>query len=173
MARENITFLVNLRQNEDSTSKNYGQYYPEVEPKEPMSLKGFARHLSEHGKLATYEMLVLVLQNIVSCMKELATQGQPVKLDGLGTFYPSIEGVGANSVEAAVNGLNDLIKGVHLRFLPEGAKGEELTSRNLKGDCVFEMRDLITVHKVTVEGKVKRYQTRVPIASLALQEQDQ
>ena len=63
-------------------------YYPEVEPKEPMSLKGFARHLSEHGKLATYEMLVLVLQNIVSCMKELATQGQPVKLDGLGTFYP-------------------------------------------------------------------------------------
>ena len=71
MARENITFLVNLRKNEDSTSKNYGQYYPEVEPKEPMSLKGFARHLSEHGKLATYEMLVLVLQNIVSCMKEL------------------------------------------------------------------------------------------------------
>ena len=105
MARENITFLVNLRKNEDSTSKNYGQYYPEVEPKEPMSLKGFARHLSEHGKLATYEMLVLVLQNIVSCMKELTTQGQPVKLDGLGTFYPSIEGTGANSVEAAVNGL--------------------------------------------------------------------
>ena len=68
---------------------------------------------------------------------------------------------------------NVQIEGVPLRFLPEGAKGEELTSRNLKGDCVFEMRDLITVHKVTVEGKVKRYQTRVPIASLALQEQDQ
>ena len=173
MARENITFLVNLRKNEDSTSKNYGQYYPEVEPKEPMSLKGFARHLSEHGKLATYEMLVLGLQNIVSCMKELATQGQPVKLDGLGTFYPSIEGVGANSVEAAVNGLNDLIKGVHLRFLPEGAKGEELTSRNLKQDCVFEMRDLITVHVVTVDGKKKRYQTRQPLATLALANQDQ
>ena len=58
-------------------------------------------------------------------------------------------------------------------FMPEGAKGEELTSRNLKGDCVFEMRDLITVHKVTVGGKVKRYQTRVPIASLALQQQDE
>ena len=28
MARENITFLVNLRQNEDSTSKNYELYYP-------------------------------------------------------------------------------------------------------------------------------------------------
>jgi hypothetical protein len=43
----------------------------------------------------------------------------------------------------------------------------------MKNDCIFEMRDLITVHKVTVDGKVKRYQTRVPIASLALQEQDQ
>ena len=48
-----------------------------------------------------------------------------------------------------------------------------LTSRNLKQDCVFEMRDLITVHVVTVDGKKKRYQTRQPIATLALANQDQ
>ena len=35
-----------------------------------MSLKGFAKHLAEHGKLASYDMLVLVLQNIVGCLKE-------------------------------------------------------------------------------------------------------
>ena len=173
MARENITFLVNLRKNENSTSKNYGQYYPEVEPKEPMSLKGFARHLSEHGKLATYEMLVLVLQNIVSCMKELATQGQPVKLDGLGTFYPSIEGTGANSVEAAVNGLNDLIKGVHLRFLPEGVKGDELTSRKLKAQCHFEAYQLVKAHYKMIGGKKKTYQTRVPLSTYAVQQAEE
>ena len=57
-----------------------------------MSLKGFAKHLAEHGKLASYDMLVLVLQNIVGCLKELILQGQSVKLDGLGTFRPTIEG---------------------------------------------------------------------------------
>jgi hypothetical protein len=106
-------------------------------------------------------------------MKELICQGQPVKLEGLGTFYPTIENKKGGVESPLAYDPNVQIEGVHLRFLPEGAKGEELTSRNLKGDCVFEMRDLITVHKVTVDGKVKRYQTRVPIASLALQEQDQ
>ena len=173
MARNDITFQVNLKKDTNSASRTYGMYFGFPEVREPLNLKGFAHHLANHGKLATYEMLVLVLQNIVSCMKELICQGQPVKLDGLGTFYPTLENKkgGAESVEAF--DVNTNIEGVHLRFLPEGAKGEELTSRNLKGDCVFEMRDLITVHKVTVEGKVKRYQTRVPIASLALQEQDQ
>ena len=44
MARNVITFLVNLRKNKNTASKTYGQYYPEAEPKEPLSLKGFARH---------------------------------------------------------------------------------------------------------------------------------
>ena len=66
MARNEIAFLVNARKNMNNASKTYGQYYPEAEPKEPISLKGFARHLAEHGKLASYEMLVLVLQNVVS-----------------------------------------------------------------------------------------------------------
>ena len=173
MARNEITFQVNLRQNENTTSRAYGNYYFEAETKEPLSLKGFARHLAEHGKLATYEMLVLVLQNVVSCMKELVTQGQPVKLDGLGTFYPTIENKKGGVETPLAYDPNVQIEGVHLRFLPEGVKGESLTSRNLKQDCIFELRDLITVHVVTEGGKKKRYQTRVPIASLALANQDQ
>ena len=168
MAREKLTFLVNLRKNENSTSTNYGQYYPEAEQKEPLNLKGFARHLAEHGKLATYEMLVLVLQNIVTCMKELVSQGQPVKLDGLGTFYPSIEGVGANSVEAAVQNLLENIKGVHLRFRPEGSQGEDLTSRALKGDCTFEAYQLVKSIEKVVGGKKRRYQERTPLSTYAL-----
>ena len=123
--------------------------------------------------MTTYEMMVLVLQNIVSCMKELICQGQPVKLEGLGTFYPTIENKKGGVESPLAYDPNVQIEGVHLRFLPEGAKGEELTSRNLKQDCVFEMRDLITVHVVTVDGKKKRYQTRQPLATLALANQDQ
>jgi hypothetical protein len=168
MARENLTFLVNLRQNENTESKNYGQYYPEAESKEPLSLKGFARHLSEHGKLATYEMLVLVLQNIVSCMKELVSTGQPVKLDGLGTFYPTIEGVGSDSVEEAIQAMNEKIKGVHLRFRPEGAKGDELTSRMLKEGCVFEPYQLVKTKYKVIDGKKKSYQERTPLSTYGI-----
>ena len=173
MAVRKIAMVVNLRQNKNQTSQGFGKWYPEVDEKKPLDLKGFCAHMTEHGKLADYSMVVLVLQQLVDCMTELICQGQPVKLEGLGTFYPTIENKkgGVESPEAYDPTVQ--IEGVHLRFLPEGAKGEELTSRNLKKDCIFEMRDLITVHKVTVDGKVKRYQTRVPIASLALQEQDQ
>ena len=171
MARNEVTFLVNLRKEENVSSRSYGKYFPEAESREPLSLKGFARHLSEHGKLATYDMLVLVLQNVVSCMKELTSQGQPVKLDGLGTFYPSVESVkgGVESVAKAQElGAAAIIAGVHLNFRPEGAKGEKLTSRAFKELCVFELHDVVKAEKKTVEGKERTYQTRTPIATFAV-----
>ena len=170
MARNEITFLVNARKNMNTASKTYGQYYPEAEPKEPISLKGFARHLSEHGKLATYEMLVLVLQNIVSCMKELNAQGQPVKLDGLGTFYPSIEGTGSVNIPDFMANLNERISGVHIRFRPEnaGTPDEKLTSRAFKEQCVFEAYQLVETKTKVIDGKTKTYQERTPLATYGI-----
>ena len=177
MARNEVTFLVNLRKEENVSSKSYGKYFPEAESREPLSLKGFARHLAEHGKLATYDMLVLVLQNIVSCMKELVAQGQPVKLDGLGTFYPSVESIkgGVISVAKAQElGAAALIAGIHLNFRPEGTKGENLTSRAFKELCVFELHDVVKTEKKTIEGKEYTYQTRTPISTygIATHEED-
>ena len=171
MARNEVTFLVNLRKEENMSSKSYGHYFAEAESREPLSLKGFARHLSEHGKLATYDMLVLVLQNVVSCMKELTSQGQPVKLDGLGTFSPSIESVkgGVASVAKAQElGADALIAGVHLNFRPENSEGEKLTSRAFKQLCVFELHDVVKSEKKTIEGKERTYQTRTPISTYAI-----
>ena len=168
MARDNIAFLVNLRKNENTESKGYGCYYCEAEKKEPMNLKGFARHLAEHGKLASYEMLVLVLQNVVDCMTHLVATGQPVKLDGLGTFYPTIEGKPATSVEKGVEQMNENIVGVHLRFRPEGAKGEDLTSRMLKEKCTFQAYQLIKTMYKTIDGKRKAYQERTPLDTYAI-----
>ena len=168
MARDNIAFLVNLRKNENTESKGYGCYYCEAEKKEPMNLKGFARHLAEHGKLASYEMLVLVLQNVVDCMTHLVATGQPVKLDGLGTFYPTIEGKPATSVEKGVEQMNENIVGVHLRFRPEGAKGEDLTSRMLKEKCTFQAYQLIKTKYKAIDGKRKAYQERTPLDTYAV-----
>ena len=167
MARNEIAMLVDLVKNNNSTSKNYGQYYGRVFQRETLSLKGFARHMMEHGKRITYEELVMTLQQMVSCLKELAIQGVPVKLEGLGTFGPSIEGKknGAVSVKAAVEGgLDTLIEGVHMNFTPENVKGEKLTSRALKDECVFSAGYVVESIKRVVNGKEKRFQNKTPIS---------
>jgi hypothetical protein len=172
MATEVIAFPVNLRKNQNQYNSAYGKYYPEADTKEPLSLKGFARHLSEHGKLVDYPMAVLVLQNIVACLKEMAIQGQPVKLDGFGTFTPTIESDGQKaqeSVEAALNvGLENLIAGVHLRFTPENSKGEELTSRKMKSECTFKAAYVVSSKVKTINGKKVKYQEKIPISSFAV-----
>ena len=172
MASEVIAFPVNLRKNKNQYNPGYGNYYAEADTKEPLNLKGFARHLSEHGKLVDYPMAVLVLQNIVSCLKEMVTQGQPVKLDGFGTFSPSIESDGkkvVNSVEGSLAvGIENLIAGVHLRFTPENSKGEKLTSRALKDECTFKAAYVVESKKKVVDGKERTYQEKIPISSFAV-----
>ena len=172
MASEVISFPVNLRKNKNQYNAGYGNYYAEADAKEPLNLKGFARHLSDHGKLVDYPMAVLVLQNIVSCLKELVTQGQPVKLDGFGTFSPTIESDGkkaVSTVEGSLEvGIDNLIAGVHLRFMPENSKGEKLTSRALKDECTFKAAYVIESKKKTVDGKERTYQEKIPISSFAV-----
>ena len=177
MARENVTFKVNLRQNQNTYTSAYSRYYAEPDVNEPLNLKGFARHLANHGKLAGYDMLVLVLNNIVDCMGELLSQGQPVKLDGLGTFRPTISnskpaatGVKARKTveDSLAVGLDEIIDGVNISFIPENKKGEKLTSKAFKEQCVFEAAYVISSKKKTVDGNEVTYQEKIPISSYAV-----
>jgi nucleoid DNA-binding protein len=167
MAVRKIAMVVNLRQNKNQSASNFGKWYPEVDEKKPLDLKGFCAHMTKHGKLADYQMVELVVKQVVECLKELVLQGQPVKLEGLGTFGPSIEGKknGAVSVKAAMEaGLDTLIEGVHMNFTPENTKGEKLTSRALKAECVFDAGYVVESVKRMVDGKEKRFQNKTPIS---------
>ena len=166
MARTNIPMIINLRQNKNDDSTAFGKYFAEADAKEPLNLKGFAKHMTSHGKIADYQMCVLVLGQVVDCMTELLSQGQPVKLDGLGTFYPSVDAqkLGKNSVEEAVSaGADAIINGIHINFNPENSKGEKLTSRAFKDQCIFEFGYVVESVKRTVGGKEKRFQNKTPI----------
>ena len=167
MARNEITFQVNLKKDTNSASRTYGMYFGEAESKEPLNLKGFAKHLTEHGKLTTYEMMVLVLQNIVDCMRHLLLEGVPIKLDGFGTFKAGIEGTGADSIADYRTDQN--IKGIRINFLPEGAgdEADKLTKKVLLKQATFQMNDYVQVHYKTVGGKEVSYQERTPISQIA------
>ena len=176
MARSEIPMVINLRQNKNDESSAYGKYFAEVDSKEPLNLKGFAAHMTSHGKIADYQMCVLVLGQVVDCMKELLTQGQPVKLDGFGTFSPSVDGQGngkASIQEAVTAGADNLINGIKIVFIPENTKGEKLTSKALKADCIFTFGYLVESEKRTVNGKVRRVQKKTPISYLTAPAPDQ
>ena len=56
-----------------------------------------------------------------------------------------------------------MINGIRLNFTPENTKGEELTSRALKKECVFEWGYLVESEVRTVGGKEKRFQKKTPL----------
>ena len=152
MAKENIAFMVNLRKNTVPDSDMFGRYYPEAESKETLSTKGFAKHVS----------------GIVKCLKEYMSQGQPVKLDGLGTFRPTVTSVtgGAASIEEALQkGVNNMVAGVNFVFIPENAQGEEITSKKFKDQCSLQFAYLVETIKKVIGGKEKSYTLRTPLSA--------
>ena len=169
MAKENIAFMVNLRKNTQEGSPMEGRYYPEAESKETLSMKGFAKHVSEHGgTLVTLEFMQLVLAAIVKCLKEMMSHGQPVKLDGLGTFRPTVTSVknGAATIEDALRmGVNNMVAGVNFVFIPENAQGEEITSKKFKDQCSLQFAYLVETVKKVIGGKEKSYTLRTPLSA--------
>ena len=175
MARSEIPMVINLRQNMNDDTTAFGKWFAEVDSKEPLNLKGLAKHMTEHGKISSLEMCQLVLGEMVKCLVHLLREGQPVKLDGFGTFSPSVDGqkLGKNDIEAAVAaGPEAMINGIRINFNPENSKGEKLTSRALKDECVFSYGYVVESEKRTVNGKVRRVQKKTPISYVLAPEAD-
>ena len=143
-----IELKVNLRKNNNEKSDNYGKYYAELERKRTLSLKGLAKHIADHGSIFTRDVIEGVLCKLCQCVPELLSQGVPVKLDGLGTFYPTAknEHGGLESVEAAKNLTPEqAVEGVRVRFLPDGTKLDDMTSKAFKDRCSLVWGNLIEI----------------------------
>ena len=68
---------------------------------------------------------------------------------------------------AAMDGLNpnDIVKAIHIRFLPDSTKLDNLCGPQFKNRCSLELRNIIDTVTVTVNGKEKKMQTLKPIAT--------
>ena len=169
MAVEKIALGINLRKNKISTNAGYGKYYPEVDTQNTLSLRGFAQHMVDHGSIYGRSIVEGVLLQITDCLPELVAQGVPVQLGSLGTFYPTAEVAKDAAVLniAAMDGLNpnDIVKAIHIRFLPDSTKLDNLCGPQFKNRCSLELRNIIDTVTVTVNGKEKKVQTLKPIAT--------
>ena len=125
--------------------------------------------MTDHGSLYGRAIVEGVLLQITECLPELVAQGVPVQLGSLGTFYPTAEVMKDKAVLniAAMDGLNpnDIVKAIHIRFLPDSTKLDNLCGPKFKDACTLELRNIIATQKVTVNGKEKTVTTLKPIAT--------
>jgi len=170
MATEKISLGINLRQNKNSrNAATYGKYYPEIDVQKTLSLRGFARHMTDHHSEYSRSTVEGVLYQICECLPELIAQGVPVKLGSLGTFYPTAQvkkGHGITGV-ADMDGLdpNDLVHGIRIRFLPDSTRQDNLCGPAFKKACSLELRNIVDTQEVTVNGKERKVQTLKPVAT--------
>lgn len=169
MATEKIAMGINLRQNKNKSNAGFGKYYPEVDVQKTLSLRGFAQHMTNHGSPYGRAIVEGVLMQITECLPELVAQGVPVQLGSLGTFYPTAEVKEGGAVPniAAMDGLNpnDVVAAIHIRFLPDSSKLDNLSGPQFKNACTLELRNIIDTTIVEVGGKTKKMQTLKPIAT--------
>ena len=75
--------------------------------------------------------------------------------------------------DAVAAGADAMINGIKINFNPENSKGEKLTSRALKDDCIFTFGYLVESEIRTVGGKEKRFQKKTPLSYVTAPAADQ
>ncbi|MCR5781050.1 MAG: hypothetical protein K6G70_11000 [Bacteroidaceae bacterium] len=170
MATEKIAMGINLRKNKNSkNAATFGKYYPEVDVQKTLSLRGFIDHMTAHSCPYGRTTVEGVVQQITDHLVELLGQAVPVNFPGLGTFYPSAEVAKDAAVESieAMAGLdvNDIIKGIHIRFLPDATTLDNITSPAFKAACQLELRNIVDTQELLIGGKRRKVQTLKPVAT--------
>ena len=160
MSTNTIQMYVNIKKNNVSTSTGYGKYYLTADTNETLSNEGLVNHILHHNCAVGREAIAAVIKKLGECIPELVAQGQPVKIEGLGTFYPTAESspiLITKLLDAKYNPL-DAMKGIHLRFKPQSDSLNDLTSKSFLKAQVSPVINLVTDRVqdgVDAEGKKK------------------
>ena len=59
-----------------------------------LKLNDMAEHIMKHGSVYTEDVVIGVITKLKSCMQEMLADGYKVKLDGIGTLYPTLTSEG-------------------------------------------------------------------------------
>ena len=169
--KNSIVMVINARKNTNSKSEAFNKWYLYVRGINPLSTRALAEHIAGHGSIYTRDIVEGVLNKFSQCIPELVAQGVGVKLDGIGIFYPTAQsepGGLANKAAVAGSNPNDAVKGIHVRFKPEGNKLDRLTSKAFKEKCSLQWGDFDEITKTTrgegADAVVIRTHTYTPIS---------
>ena len=118
-----------LRQNKNSLSKIFGKWFAHSKTVETLNTRKLAQHISEHGSIYTPDVVYGVLEKFRSCLIEMLLDSKRVKIDGLGTFFTTIENEKGGAISEEKFSVNTNLKALHIRFLPEQEQEMNISSR--------------------------------------------
>ena len=111
--------IYEVYQNQNEHNAAYGKWYGRVKYLESLNTRKLANHISEHGSIYTPDVVYGVLEKFRSCLIEMLLNSKKVKIEGLGTFYTTLECKKGGAVSKDKFNINSNIEGLHIRFLPE------------------------------------------------------
>ena len=129
--------LYEVKKNQNAHSAAFGKWYAQIKNLETLNTRKLANHISEHGSIYTPDVVYGVLEKFRSCLVEMLLESKKVKIDGLGTFYCTLENQknGAKKKEEYIPSKH--MKALHIRFLPEQTTEENISSRTFLKKAEF------------------------------------
>ena len=111
------------------SSKMKGKWYGRTKNVETLNTRKMAQHIAEHGSIYTPDVVYGVLEKFRSCLLEMLLNSRKVKIDGLGTFYCTMQCKAGGVLKEEDFKANQSVEALHIRFLPEQEAENNISSR--------------------------------------------
>ena len=129
--------LYEVKKNTNMKSTAFGRWFAQIKSLETLNTRRLAQHISEHGSIYTPDVVYGVLEKFRSCLLEMLLESKKVKIEGLGTFYCTVENTKGGAMKKEDFNVNKHLKALHIRFLPEQAAEENISSREFLKKAEF------------------------------------
>ena len=139
--------LYEVKKNQNSHSAAFGKWYAQIKSLETLNTRKLANHISEHGSIYTPDVVYGVLEKFRSCLVEMLLESKKVKIEGLGTFYCTLENQKNGALKKEDFNVNKHLKALHIRFLPEQTTEENISSREFLKKAEFINIDSLLQNK--------------------------
>ena len=126
------------------SSKMKGKWYGRTKNVETLNTRKMAQHIAEHGSIYTPDVVYGVLEKFRSCLLEMLLNSRKVKIDGLGTFYCTMQCKPGGVLKEEDFKANQSVEALHIRFLPEQEAENNISSREfLKKAEFINIKELV------------------------------
>ena len=126
-----------LRQNKNNKSQVFGKWFAHSKSIETLNTRKLAKHICEHGSVYTQDVVFGVLEKFRSCLVEMLLESKRVKIDGLGTFFTTLENEPGGALKKDEFNVGKNLKALHIRFMPEQEQEMNISSREFLKKAEF------------------------------------
>ena len=113
----------------DSESVMFGKWYARLKSIETLNMTKMANHIADHGSVFTQDVVEGVMKKFKTCLLEMLLESKKVKIAGLGTLYLTAECTKGGADKEEDFNVNQHLKALHIRFLPDQTEEDNLSSR--------------------------------------------